>query len=417
MRDTSWNWGTRLVERFLSQPARLSHLLERLPDSMESGMRRRCQFLLYGVVRHLRFLEFLVDSFLRKRPRPGLRSALLVAGFEILSDPDKKAQIVDNAVGEIGRRFSAGEKAMANAVLRKVGQHLDALDRSSAESVCELAKISSHPEWLIRRWVESFSWEEAKRFTDWNQREPELYCLPISSGSNSIGQETSWEPYRRIDKSDWPQAIRLLEEGAIYIQDPGTRVGPEVLQGVFREGRILDLCAAPGGKTFLFDRLFGKELQEIVAVDLPGPRFDRLKENLERMRISRARTLASDLFKIDIVETGQFEGVYLDAPCSNTGVLQKKPDVKWRMKPEDRTQLIELQDRMLSQASRFAKQNGWLVYSTCSVESDENEAVVDRFLNSTAGRDFELVEQIKSCPWKTRHDGAGVALMRRLTGS
>ena len=87
------------------------------------------------------------------------------------------------------------------------------------------------------------------------------------------------------------------------------------------------------------------------------------------------------------------------------------------MKPEDRTQLIELQDRMLSQASRFAKQNGWLVYSTCSVESDENEAVVDRFLNSTAGRDFELVDQIKSCPWKTRHDGAGVALMRRLTGS
>lgn len=390
--------------------------MERLPDSLERGRRRRCQFLLYGVVRHLRLLEFHVDHCVRKRPRPGLRAALLVAGFELLSDPDKKAQIVDHAVGEIGRRFSSGEKAMANAVLRKVGERLEKLDRDSVDSVAELAENESHPEWLAHRWQESFGWEAVRKFTSWNQTEPEFYFLPVSAKAEESGLESPWSPYRMVGKGDWPQVARLLDDGAVYVQDPGTRLGPEMLGKVFSEGRILDLCAAPGGKTILFDKLFGESLKEIVSVDLPGPRFDRLRANLQRMGISKARPLASDLFQIDLATSGRFEGVYLDAPCSNTGVLQKKPDVKWRLKPDAMSELNALQERMLTQASRFTSPSGWLVYSTCSVETDENEAVVDRFLSSAAGTNFELIEQSKSYPWETGHDGAGVALMRRVAG-
>jgi 16S rRNA (cytosine967-C5)-methyltransferase len=391
--------------------------MERLPDSMDRGKRRRCQFLLYGVVRHLWLLESSVDAHLRKRPRPGLRSALLVAGFELLSEPDKKAQIVDHAVGEIGRRFSSGEKAMANAVLRKVGERLENLDRESTNSVAELAEKESHPEWLVRRWQESFGWEAARKFTNWNQTEPEIYFLPISAEAKEVGLESPWRPYRMVAKGDWPQIARLLDEGAVYVQDPGTRLGPEMLRKVFSEGRILDLCSAPGGKTILFDKLFDERLEEIVSVDLPGPRFDRLRANMHRMGISRARPLASDIFQIDFAESGRFEGVYLDAPCSNTGVLQKKPDVKWRLTNDAMTELIALQERMLAQASLFTSPSGWLVYSTCSVETDENESVVDRFLSSAAGGNFELVEQIKNYPWETGLDGAGVALMQRVAGS
>ena len=412
MRDTSWNWSTKLVEKFLRQPARLSHLMESLPNSMDSGTRRRCQFLLFGVVRHLRYLNSLIDDYLAKRPRSGVRSSLLVSGFELFSNPEKTAQIVDHAVGAIGRRYSTGEKAMANAVLRKIGRQLENQDRDSAASVAELAEKRSHPDWLVSRWKESFGWQATNKFTSWNQQEPELYFLPLSDEAADSGQECPWNPYRKIDRSDWPQAMHLIQEGAAYTQDPGTRIGPEMLQSVFSEGRILDLCAAPGGKTILFNTLFGEGLDEIVSVDLPGPRFSRLESNLKRTGITRARPLAGDLFEIDSAKTGQFEGVYLDAPCSNTGVLQKKPDVKWRLDPVERPQLLVLQERMLALASQFVVSNGWLVYSTCSVETDENEAVVDRFLASTSGRSFELVEQIKSCPWETGHDGAGVALMR-----
>ena len=303
---------------------------------------------------------------------------------------------------------------MANAVLRKIGRQLENQDRDSAASVAELAEKRSHPDWLVSRWKESFGWQATNKFTSWNQQEPELYFLPLSDEAADSGQECPWNPYRKIDRSDWPQAMHLIQEGAAYTQDPGTRIGPEMLQSVFSEGRILDLCAAPGGKTILFNTLFGEGLDEIVSVDLPGPRFSRLESNLKRTGITRARPLAGDLFEIDSAKTGQFEGVYLDAPCSNTGVLQKKPDVKWRLDPEDRPQLLVLQERMLALASQFVVSNGWLVYSTCSVETDENEAVVDRFLASTSGRSFELIEQIKSCPWETGHDGAGVALMRRM---
>ena len=414
MRDTSWNWSTKLVEKFLRQPARLSHLMERLPNSMDIGTRRRCQFLLFGVVRHLRYLNSLIDDYLAKRPHSGVRSSLLVSGFELFSNPEKTAQIVDHAVGAIGRRYSTGEKAMANAVLRKIGRQLENQDRDSAASVAELAEKSSHPDWLVSRWKESFGWQATNKFTSWNQQEPELYFLPLSDEAADSGQECPWNPYRKIDRSDWPQAMHLIQEGAAYTQDPGTRIGPEMLQSVFSEGRILDLCAAPGGKTILFNTLFGEGLDEIVSVDLPGPRFSRLESNLKRTGITRARPLAGDLFEIDSAKTGQFEGVYLDAPCSNTGVLQKKPDVKWRLDPVERPQLLVLQERMLALASQFVVSNGWLVYSTCSVETDENEAVVDRFLASTSGRSFELIEQIKSCPWETGHDGAGVALMRHM---
>ena len=106
---------------------------------MDSGTRRRCQFLLFGVVRHLRYLNSLIDDYLAKRPRSGVRSSLLVAGFELFSNPEKTAQIVDHAVGAIGRRYSTGEKAMANAVLRKIGRQLENQDRDSAASVAELA--------------------------------------------------------------------------------------------------------------------------------------------------------------------------------------------------------------------------------------------------------------------------------------
>jgi len=303
---------------------------------------------------------------------------------------------------------------MVNAVLRKIGRQLEDEDPKSEASVAELAEKRSHPDWLVSCWKESFGWQATKKFTSWNQQEPELYFLPLSDEAASSGQDCPWNPYRKIDRSDWSQVMRLLEEGAAYIQDPGTRIGPEVLQSVFSEGRILDLCAAPGGKTILFNTLFGEGLDEIVSVDLPGPRFNRLESNLKRMGISRVRPMASDLFEIDSGKRGQFEGVYLDVPCSNTGVLQKKPDVKWRLGPDERPHLIALQERILAQASQFVVSNGWLVYSTCSVETDENEAVVDRFLGSAMGSGFELVEQIKSYPWESGHDGAGVALMRRM---
>ncbi len=416
MNDSSWSCAVELTSRFLNKPARLSHLLERLPTAMDPGSRRRCQFLLFGVVRNWSFLESNLDAFLRKRPRVGMWAALLVASFELMADPKKSAQIVDHAVGRIGKKFSKSEKSLANAVLRKVAQGIQETSQQVPADSASMATRYSHPVWLIERWIEQFGYEDATLFARWNQEEPEIYFLPLDGAKSAdLGQCTDWEPYRRGTDMNWTELVESLDAGTIYIQNPGARLAPNLIVKHFHGGRILDLCAAPGGKSFYLERMLGDTIEEIVSVDLPGPRFERLLSNVKRFGSGRLRSLASDLLELDEKALGRFEAVLLDAPCSNSGVLQKKPDAKWRLSRERISELVELQSRMLAKASEFVGGNGLLVYSTCSIDSAENEQVVERFLESDLGRNFERLESSVSLPWVTGHDGAGAFLLRRNT--
>lgn len=228
-----------------------------------------------------------------------------------------------------------------------------------------------------------------------------------------MGSESNWSPYRSLSGCDWKSVQEALDAGTIYIQNPGARLAPSMLVDRFESGRILDICAAPGGKSLFLDARLKERASEIVALDLPGPRMARLKENIQRFGSERLRAFESDLFEIDPQELGPFEAICLDAPCSNTGVMQRKPDAKWRLRAEDFVSLTELQLRMLRHASRFSAPGGWLLYSTCSIDGVENEGVASRFLDTEEGSAFQLVDAITSLPWKTGHDGAGARLFRR----
>ena len=414
MNDSSWSCAVELTSRFLNKPARLSHLLERLSAKMDPGSRRRCQFLLFGVVRNWSFLESNLDVFLRKRPRIGMWAALLVASYELMANSGKSAQIVDHAVGMIGKKFSKSEKALANAVLRKVAQRIAESKETVPSDCLSMAIQHSHPAWLIDRWIKQFGFEDASGLVRWNQEEPDIYFLPLEGAkAAAMGQSTDWDPYRKGTDTNWSELAEALQAGSIYIQNPGARLAPNLIVKHFHDGRILDLCAAPGGKSFYLEKILRESIREIVCVDLPGPRFERLLTNVKRFGSGRLRSLAADLFELDEKEQGRFEAVLLDAPCSNSGVLQKKPDAKWRLSTERISDLIALQFRMLTKASELVGENGLLVYSTCSVDVKENEGVVNRFLDSEMGRRFSLVERVASQPWITRHDGAGSALLRR----
>ena len=248
---------------------------------------------------------------------------------------------------------------------------------------------------------------------EWNQREPELFALPLEAKGSKIGRVSDWPPYVRLDGVAWSDVQEQLDSGSIYIQNPGARLAPEALAKQFKGGRILDLCAAPGGKSIYLDRRLGNELEEIVAMDLPGPRMKRFKDNVSQFGSRRIRVVESDLFEATVECLGSFEAVFLDAPCSNTGVMQRKTDAKWRIQETDITELVLLQERMLEQASRFVAQGGVLVYSTCSIDPEENEGVRRRFLESARGAGFELVGESLSLPWITKHDGAGAQVFIR----
>lgn len=414
MSGKTWILAAELLASFVRDNARLEHLLERLPSEMGSRERGKCQSLLYGAVRNIRFLESVLGGFFQRRPKRSVWAALLVATRELMERPEKREKIVHHAVEQIGRRFSLAEKRMANAVLRKVPARIDELLEGDLRTETDLAMRFSHPNWLVSKWIGQYGWEETRALLEWNQREPEVYGRwQRDSEELDFLKATQWQRFFQVERGSWQQLSQHVASGRFYLQNPGARFAPEMLAKAFGKGRILDLCSSPGGKAIYLESILGEALKELEAVDLPGPRFERLKRNLENYACLRSTAVPSDLFSLDAAELGRFEAVLLDAPCSNVGVMQRKVDVRWRLEEKGIAELVSLQKRMIRAAARFVGQGGSLVYSTCSFDRIENEKVVDAFLQRDEGDGFRLESAHVSYPWKDGHDGSGVFVLRR----
>ncbi|WP_309026066.1 RsmB/NOP family class I SAM-dependent RNA methyltransferase [Pelagicoccus enzymogenes] len=416
MSDDSWSVAVQLVANFTRQPARMSHLLEQMPADWDPGKRRACQSLLFGTIRHIRLLEKALDEFLRRRPKPLLWASLLVASRELMEAPERSAKIVHHAVERIGKRCGKVEKGLGNAVLRKVSGRLPELLESNLADAKDLAWRYSHPKWLVKRWLEQFGWEETLAFLEWNQSEAGVFARWQGEPEDLAVLEPWREgtPFFKLQSGSWQKIASYIEKGRLYVQNPAAGLAPQLLLDSLSGGRVLDLCAAPGGKGLYMESVAGEGIREIVSVDLEGPRFERMRGNFERYGAKRLRALAADVLSLSPESLGSFEGVLLDAPCSNSGVLQHKVDARWRQSPEGLRELLDLQARLLEAASRFVKEGGTLVYSTCSVDREENEGIVSGFLDTEKGKPFALVESKLSLPWQDGRDGAGVFLLRRV---
>ncbi len=396
----------------------MSHLLERMPADWDAGKRRACQSLLFGTIRHIRLLEKALDEFLRRRPKPLVWASLLVASRELMENPDRGAKIVHHAVERIGKRFSKVEKGLANAVLRKISKRLPELLSVVPSDLKDLSWRYSHPKWLVKRWLEQFGLEETRAFLEWNQseagvfarwqREPEELEALTPLGEDSV--------FFRVESGRWQSISSYIEAGRLYVQNPAAGIAPKLLLDAVGSGAVLDLCAAPGGKGLLMESYAGPGVERIVSVDLAGPRFERMKGNYERYGAKRLEAFAGDIFELDEAKIGLFDGVLLDAPCSNSGVLQHKVDARWRQSPQGLRDLLELQSRLLAASARFVKPGGVLAYSTCSIDAEENAGVVEAFLETEKGKLFALEESKSSLPWKDGRDGAGVFLLRCAEG-
>jgi 16S rRNA (cytosine967-C5)-methyltransferase len=183
---------------------------------------------------------------------------------------------------------------------------------------------------------------------------------------------------------------------------------------------VADLCAAPGGKSLLIADAM--KAGQLVAVDVPGARIDRLKENL-----SRTAGVEVALVQADVLQNltpalrehklpDSFDAVLLDVPCSNTGVMRHRVDVKWRLQPGDFKKHPQQQLSMLHAAAKLVKPSGRIVYSSCSIDAEENEHVVKAFLAGKAGGPFRLEQSTLSYPWTSGHDGAAAFLLRKTGG-
>lgn len=457
-RVTAWPAAARLIARWLDRWERVDELLDSLGGALTGAERARCQYLVFGAIRHFGRIDAALARLIAHPPRFSTRAVLLIAGFELIeaqaggvsttpaetgessgepgeapgrtADPGLVAKIVHHAVEQTKQLASPAEARLVNAVVRKLAGVLAEPPPPKLASADVLAEYFSHPEWLVRSWLAQFGAAATRSLLEWNQQPAPVYARWRPATASTTATEpaavaetppawfkpTAWAGYYEIPTGHWPEVGSLLKTGKIYLQDPAMRIPVELLAPQETEV-VLDGCAAPGGKSLLIADTMGRG--KVVAVDLPGPRIDRLKENLSRFPATVGVALVQGDLRENIAaqfkEHGlprEYAAVLLDVPCSNTGVMRHRVDVKWRLQEGDFRKHPRQQLALLAAAARLVSPGGRLVYATCSIDTEENEAVVREFLADRAGR-WSLEAQQISRPWETGHDGAGAFLLRR----
>ena len=420
-RLTAWPAAAQLVARWLERRERIDALFETLPGKLAGPERARCQHLVFGVVRHASRLEGELAKLIAHPPRYSTRSVLYLAGFELIeaegehADKGLVAKIVHHAVDQAKQLASAAEARLVNAVVRKLAIALHAQlapNRLAASDV--LASYYSHPEWIVKRWLTNFGAEHTRALLKWNQSPAPVYARwrDWAAAPPDWLKATPWNGFFEVPSGRWSDVEPLLKKGKLYLQDPGTRLAVDLLAP--RAGEtVLDVCAAPGGKSLqIADAM-------VVSGDLPGERIARLKENLARAEVVEVALVQADVAKDGFAALDasrlptSYDAVLLDVPCTNSGVMRHRVDVKWRLQEGDFHKHGRQQLELLHAAARLVAPGGRLVYSTCSIDPEENESVIKAFFDSRAGGPFKLEAKSISQPWVTGHDGAGAFLLRK----
>ncbi|MBL9201338.1 MAG: RsmB/NOP family class I SAM-dependent RNA methyltransferase [Opitutaceae bacterium] len=440
----TWAAAAQLVARWLDLRERVDALLDGLPRGFTGPERARCQHLVIGTVRHFGRIDAALSRIVAHPPRFSTRAVLFIAGFEIIDaaaagDDGRVAKIVHHAVEQAKALASPAEARLVNAVVRKLAGPLSALAPTLNLSAGELGEYFSHPPWLVQVWLQQFGPEKTRALLEWNQSPATLHgrWRAVGEAPPAFLKPTGRPAMFEIEAGRWPEVEPLLKAGKLYLQDPSTCIPVELLAPQPGES-VLDLCAAPGGKSLLIADTMRRPAApsadsvsagasgqaaakpgRLVAIDLPGARVDRLKENLARIpdldvalvQADALENLALPLRAHQLPES--YDAVLLDAPCTNTGVMRHRVDVKWRLQAGDFRKHHQQQLSLLHSAIKLVRPGGRLVYSTCSIDAVENEQVVNSFLIGKAGGPWELEKTVLSYPWQDGHDGAGAFLLRR----
>lgn len=365
----AWARGQDYAESLIDRHAQRRQL--------STSDRALLQAILYAVLRHRRLLDHWITKVRHGHLDPETRDVLRVglAQLLLLDIPEHAAV---NETVECGR---ANVRGLINAVLRRAIEMRNKL-LSEVDHVSP-AIAHSHPDWLFNRWVQRFGKQGATALMAWNNRPASTFLrvnplvealgLPMPDGPPPGMPVEGAEGFYELTSAQPPSA--WLAGGAGYIQDPATRHAVELLAPQPGE-RILDACAAPGGKAFLIAAAQG-DGSSLVCTDSNERRLPRLAENLSRLHVAGVEVAAHDWLMAAPAEWhGKFDGILLDVPCSNTGVMRRRVDVRWRLKAADIASLAAIQRRIVENALVSLKPGGRLVYSTCSIEPEENEDLI-----------------------------------------
>jgi 16S rRNA (cytosine967-C5)-methyltransferase len=371
---------------------------------LSSSDRALLQAILFGVLRHRRVLDHWITKLRQGKLDADTRDILRVGLCQILilNIPDHAA------VNETVEAGKTSVRPLINAVLRKAITSRKRL----LEELDDLppAVLHSHPDWLYNRWRKLFGKAKALSIMEWNNRPAETFFRLnplIPTDAEIPGTPCDHSPGYFLLDGKIPS--KLLAEGNLYIQDPATRHCVDLLKPKPGE-KILDACAAPGGKAFLIASALGSG-KGLTCTDSNEKRIPRLEENLARLGINADEVSVHDWCKPSPEKFhGAFDAILLDVPCSNTGVIRRRVDVRWRLQTTDIDQLTEIQTAILTNALPCLKPGGRIIYSTCSIEEAENVDLVTAFAKE---HNLRLEKSIQITPIDHHTDGAYAALLIR----
>ena len=383
--------------------------------SLNDTDRRFCTILVYGIVKAGETLDWMLKQYIKipfRKIAPMVKEILRLGMYQLFFMDKVPASAAVNEAVELTKKYgNPGAVKFVNAVLRTAVREPERTNFPSGKGkmIQNLALSKQHPEWLIKRWVKEFGFEAAEALCDFDNqpaalsvrtntlktdRENLLTALQ-NEGADAVFSE--WSPDGIICK-EYPalDSLTALQSGLCQVQDESSMQVAAVVDpqpGEF----IIDTCSAPGGKTTHLAALM-KNTGRIVALDIYGSKLQRIEENAARLGISIIETQLLDAREAGAEYEDMADRVLVDAPCSGLGVLRRKPDARWRKKAAEIDALPQLQLEILTSAAQAVKSGGVLVYSTCTINSAENQGVVEAFL--TSNPQFKLEKTGQFLPMK-----------------
>ena len=372
-------------------------------NNLESRERAQVREYVQNILRRRSYLDFILgeySSIALDEMKPALKNILRLGLYEMLfmgGTPDYAA--INEAVELSKMRLGSKSGDLVNAILRNIQRDMDNLPKPAFKDRTKLvATTFSHPEWMVERWVERFGEREAFQLMQANNQRPNYYVRVNNLRTKTENfklraekldielEESDWLPgYFKVESIAPFIAKDLLKKGICLVQDIAAGFAPTILEPLPGE-TIYDLCAAPGTKSIVMsDMMEGKGT--IIAVDINPNRLQLLAQSAMDYRAENIKIRQDDVKDLNLKLA---DGVLLDAPCTGTGVLSKRADLRWKRTPEELENSVKLQEELLDEAANHVKKGGRLVYSTCSIEPEENWEQIQKFMDKYDN--FELEE-------------------------
>ena len=381
-----------------------------------------------GTMEHLLEMDYIIDSFSKvkvKKMKPLIRNLLRMSVYQIqYMDAIPNAAVCNEAVKLAKKRGFAQLRGFVNGVLRSIARDVHKLQYPDErlEPLRYLEVNYSMPEWIARQWVKDYGYEKAKAIcesffverpitirTNITKISPERLKIRLEEEGVRVTEVEGLSYAFAIEGFDYLRSLGSFQEGLFYVQDISSMMVAQAAAPQ-RGEYIIDVCAAPGGKSSHLAELLGGTGM-VEARDLTEYKVSLIEENIERHGLSNMQAVQMDATVYDEASKEKADILICDLPCSGLGVMGKKTDIRYKMTSQKQADLVKLQRQILDTVHTYVRPGGTLIYSTCTIHRGENEENVAWFLKKYP--DFTLISKEQMFPGDVYHDGFFIAKLER----